>query len=157
MRQPKEQMELDLTKPINKDEMKKDDPCFGKLWEPTDSNCALCHAIDICGVLYQETIKKKKTKFEKEKGPTLDMAKFESVDFERIAKNIEAFTKKGEKITIKDLEVTIAQAAKIKDKKTILEYIKRQLPLYNLTIENNIIVSHEAGADNMRVQGKLTD
>ncbi len=147
---------MGLTRPINVDTMQKDDPCFGKLWEPSDSSCAVCHAIEICGILYQETIKKKKASFEKEKGPTLDMAQFNSVDFEKIAKNIEAWNKKGESISLSDLEVTIAQAAKVKDKKTIMEYVKRQLPLYNLTIENNVIVSHEAGTNNLQREGKIT-
>lgn len=156
MRTPKEKMDVDLTKPINKDAMQKDDPCFGSLWDPTNNSCAICHSIEVCGILYQEKIKKKKTSFEKEKGPTLDMAKFNSVDFERIARNIEAYSKKDIDITIDDLITTIAQAATIKDKTTILEYIKRQLPLYNLTIENNVIVSYEKGSDNFQAPGQLT-
>lgn len=156
MRKPKEKQNVDLTRPVDLDQLKSDDPCFGKLWDPRDSSCAICHAIETCGILYQEAIKKKKKTFELEKGPLLDEERFSKVDFDKIAKAIERQMEKGIQFTLEDLKFTVATYAVSKDTTATMEYIKRMLPKYNMTIQNGIITMYGKGTDNHQEPGRLT-
>jgi len=145
-----------LTKPLNIDQSMSNDPCFGKLWAPQDSECAICHAIEMCGIIYQDTILKKKKAFEKEKGPTLDQAQYEHVDFASIVKAIEKGINKGKTYSFDDLVYTIGELAKSKDTQATKEYLKRMLPKYNMTINEGRIVFYDKGTDNYQEPGRLT-
>jgi len=156
MRKPKEKPQVDLTVPVDIDVLKSDDPCFGELWDPRDNNCAVCHAIEVCGILYQEKIKTKKRSFEKEHGPMLDQEQYAHVNFDTVATSIQKAADKGQFFTVEDLKYTVATLAKCKDDTSTMEYIRRMLPKYNMTIQNNLITIYGQGTDNHKTTGGIT-
>lgn len=60
MRQAKDRIEVDLSKPVNM--ATEEGNCFGREWKPTDKECASCGMSDLCCTLYQKTIVKKRAK-----------------------------------------------------------------------------------------------
>jgi len=133
-RKPKEEeTKMDLTRPINNLEIK-DDDCFGQMWNPKDKNCALCSDLEICGIKYQEVIEDKKTNYEKEYEP-LDMADFSCVNMSKIVDFIKKY-QDDDPLTYEEVEEYVMDKAKIRDKTSVGEFLKRNFVKYNITIKD---------------------
>lgn len=72
---------LDLTKPINTDDMATGEyDCFGKEWDMSSKECPLCADRDICGILFKDKVDKKTKDIERKgKAKFLDNADFDSL------------------------------------------------------------------------------
>ena len=150
MKKPREQKtEVDLT--VLQDPaqlMGNGTDCFGNEWDPTDKDCAICHDVEICGIVYQEKIKGKKRKAESEKGPFLDQTAFENVPVDKIVKSVRQWAEDDDPATYEELEEQIMDSAKTKDKVAVREFIKIMCSRENLIItEEKTIVPNE-GTDN---------
>lgn len=59
---------VDLTKPIPLEKIGgNDDPCFGKLHDPTVHECQMCGDSEICSIIFAQNGHKKRLEVEKEK------------------------------------------------------------------------------------------
>jgi hypothetical protein len=127
--------EVDLLKPVNLDDFKQlsEGDCFGNMWDPKDKDCSVCADIEVCGILYQDKhIKPKVKKFEEETIP-LDLARFETVPWNKIKTLIQKYEKDGKPMMLDELIEIVSEQAKIKDPQTVMLYIKHILPKYGLT------------------------
>lgn len=150
--------EVDLTTLLDPAKLITGDDCFGKEWDPSDKDCAICHDVEICGIVAQEGLKKKKRDLEKKKGPFLDMTAFEKVPMDSIVTNIINYAEDGDPATMDELIETIGDKAQTKDKVAIREYIKRMLPRYNLIVTNEkTIVPNESSSTNINPESPLTE
>jgi len=160
MKKPRNtQKEVDLTTLLDPEKLMSDNPddCFGRSWEPQDKDCAVCHDVEICGIVKQEEIKGKVKKLEKEKGPFLDQTAFDNVPIEKIVTEMKNWAEENDPATYDELEETIAKSAKTKDTVAIREYIKRMLPRYGLIItEEKTVVSYESANSNSVTKSPLT-
>lgn len=154
MKKPREKKtEVDLTTLLDPEQLKMDNPddCFGKEWDPQDADCALCHDVEICGIVKQSTTQKKVTALEKKKGPFLDMTAFEKVPMEKIVEGIRSYAADGDPYTYDELVEDIGKTARTKDKVAVREYIKAQLPRFNLTVTpEKTIVPYESIDNNLK-------
>lgn len=142
--------EANLTTLLDPKELMTDNPedCFGKAWDPQDKDCAICHDVEICGIVKQEAIKKRVKKVEKEKGPMLDQTAFEKVPQEKIVAGLTEWANDGEPATYEELSEQIGKLARTKDEVAIREYIKRFLPRHGFIITNEkTIVPNESLSD----------
>ena len=151
MKKPREtKKEVDLTTLLNPEQLMGENPddCFGKLWDPQDADCAICHDVEICGIVKQADTKKKVVALEKKKGPFLDMTAFDKVPMEKIAAGIRTYAEDGDPYTYDELVEDIGKSARTKDTVAIREYIKAQLPRFNLTVTQEKTVVPYDGIDN---------
>jgi hypothetical protein len=75
MRKPIELIEQDMTKPI---QVEVDSECFGKEWNPTHSECAMCGMSDLCCIIFRKTtLTKKVQKIEREQQGFMDVEDFD--------------------------------------------------------------------------------
>lgn len=148
-RKPKEKAaSVDLLKPYTPSVLK-DDECFGNMWDPQHKDCSICADIEVCGLLYQQTtIAAKKRNFEKENGPTLDMTDFSRVDLKKLEAVAAQYQKNKDPMTLNELMDAVASLAKTKDIVAVREFLKRELPLTNMTMQNNEI--HVQDSNNSR-------
>ncbi|MCB9047638.1 MAG: hypothetical protein H6550_16005 [Chitinophagales bacterium] len=90
MREPRDKNnyeKVDYTIPVKTDKVmaydqkKFGDTCFGKEWAPNERLCAMCHDIDICGMVFHANVKKLVAKVEEsEPAPFLDKTDLDGVD-----------------------------------------------------------------------------
>jgi hypothetical protein len=158
MKKPREKKtEVDLTTLLSPEQLMDgvpDNDCFGKEWNPQDGDCALCHDVEICGIVKQSAIQKRVKAVEKKKGPMLDQTAFEKVPQEKIAATLRNWAADDDPASYEELEETIGKAASTKDKVAIREYIKAFLPRHALTItEEKTIIPYES-IDNNEGQGQ---
>jgi len=148
-RKPKEiAVSVDLLKPYTPSVLK-DDECFGNMWDPQHKDCSICADIEVCGLLYQQTtIAAKKKKFEDENGPTLDLTEFSNVDLKKLEAVAAKYQEEKDPMTLDELMDAVASLAKTKDTVAVREYLKRELPLTNMIIQNNEI--HVQNSNNSR-------
>lgn len=151
MRKPKEtKKEVDLTTLLDPSELMGESPddCFGKEWDPQNGDCAICHDIEICGIVKQSEIKKKVKNMEKKAGSFLDMTAFEKVPMDKIAKTAIEWAEDDDPASYEELVEQIGQIARTKDPVAIREYIKTQLPKYKLMITPEKTVVPYDSSDN---------
>ena len=137
MKNPRnEPKQVDLTTLLDPKALISDDPedCFGELWDPQDKDCAICHDVEICGIVKQEDTKKKVKAIEKREGPMLDQTAFEKVPIEKIVQNIKEWAADGDPATYEELADQISKSAQTKDSVAVREYIKRILPRHGLVM-----------------------
>ncbi len=133
MREPrKAKKKIDLTVPVSLDDS---DDCFGKEWIPSNSSCAMCADVDICGIKHQEQVLQKKVT-EVDKTLPLDMTAFERVNFKKIAGVIKKHQSR-EPVLYDELVEMVGDLAQTKDKDTIKAYFRRQFPKYDVVIDNS--------------------
>ena len=136
----KEKTEVDLTKPVSNLQVQ-DDDCFGKEWNPHNRDCSICADNELCGIKYQEVLKKKKQSYEKQHTP-LDMANFDLVNMEKIVSIIKKY-QEDEPLYFDELEELVGKAAKSKHKIAIREFIKLNIPKYNIIVKDNQVYVEE--------------
>jgi len=80
----KKSAEPDFSKPLNLAELEKfvdGDDCFGSLWDLRAKECPMCADKEMCGVLYNENLRRKVKEFEQEEEVImLDRSDFEALD-----------------------------------------------------------------------------
>lgn len=79
-REPRtKQTNVDLSKPLNLADFVDSDDCIGKLYDPSNNSCAICHDSHICATIYHHTTLK-----EKRAATKGDKVYLDEVDFERV-------------------------------------------------------------------------
>ncbi len=160
MKNPRDKKtDVDLTTLLDPEQLRNDnaDDCFGKEWDPQDRDCSLCHDVEICGIVKQQTIETRKQKIEKDKGPFLDMTAFEKVPMDKIAINLKNWAAEDDPASLEELEETIGKAARTKDKVAIREYIKRTLHQFDLMItQDKTIKPYESPVNNDYTRQPIT-
>jgi hypothetical protein len=128
---------VDLTVPLNPSQFTSDE-CFGNAWEPSDKDCSICADIEICGILYQDKIKKKEATIKaKQKSHFIDVGDFAKVPEVKVIKICKRYFDDGEPLTLEELMELVIEYAEISDHTAVLNYIKRLLAGNNFKIDNN--------------------
>lgn len=142
MREPKEKKtKVSLLDAVDVKKFTTGDGCFGKEWNPQDRDCSVCADIELCGIIYQEThVTPKRKKFEKDNNP-LDMADFESVDWNKIVKVIKAWDKGDEPMELEELISTIKDQSKVTNEELLKTYVRIKLVEHNLKTDGKIITT----------------
>jgi len=130
-------------KPLNIEDLSQSDDCFGKAWDPQHPLCSVCADIDICGVVYQETVVIPKIKKFDESLP-LDLLDFKKVDWAKIGKLVSRYQDEGEPMTYEELMQYVRELANIKDPFMIKLFIEKSLKPNKLKCtEHGEIITHE--------------
>jgi len=160
MKQSREtKQEVDLTTLLDPEQLRSENPddCFGVEWDPQDTDCSVCHDVEICGILKQKELHGRKKKIEKEKGPFLDQTSFESVPIEKIVQNLIQYAEDDDPATYEELEETIGTSARTKDIVAIREYIKTMLPRHGLRVtEEKTVIPYEKSDNHLISESPLT-
>jgi uncharacterized Fe-S cluster-containing radical SAM superfamily enzyme len=112
--------------------------CFGKEWDARANECCVCADETLCGILFNEKVKTKKLTFEIEKGPLLDQCDFPGVDMARIERLAKKYESEGNPMTFMELQDLIQQQANTKDNETVIQFIKRKLPLTKIYLSEGL-------------------
>lgn len=135
--------EISRLKPLNIEDLSQSDDCFGKAWDPQHPLCSVCADIDICGVVYQETVVIPKIKKFDESLP-LDLLDFSKVDWAKIGKLVSRYQDEGEPMTYEELMQYVRELANIKDPFMIKLFIEKSLKPNKLKCtEHGEIITHE--------------
>lgn len=110
--------EFEAIKPLPLDTFEVDQSdCFGKLWSPEAVECSMCADCLVCGIVFQQNLKKKVKKVEEEQGPFLDQVKELSIsDLATIEKSIKIAQDKGEVLPAVDVINYIMEVMQTKDR-----------------------------------------
>ena len=104
--------EFDMSKPIELNNATDLNDCFGNEWEPTHTDCTLCHANAICGTLFHE-----RTKAIKPDKPLLDKTEFDDVPWD-------AFKEKINEVSFEQLVEAVQHYSRCPDRQTVIDYCK---------------------------------
>jgi hypothetical protein len=112
--------------------------CFGREYSPHASECAMCADNELCAILWAENIKGKKAIFEAEHGPLLDSVDFAGVDMARIERLAKKYEEEKAPMTFEELQKLIQEQANTKDVESIIQFIKRELPLTKMYLKEGL-------------------
>lgn len=112
--------------------------CFSNEWDARASECNLCADEVLCGILFAEKVKVKKSAFEAEHGPLLDQTDLQGVDMVRIEKLARKYQDEGVPLTFQELQDVIAVQAQTKDNEAVIQFIKRELPLTKIYLQEGV-------------------
>ena len=112
--------------------------CFSNEWEPRASECCQCADEGLCGILFVEKVKVKKSAFEAEHGPLLDQTDLQGVDMAKIERLAKKYQDEGEPMTFQELQDIIKIQAKTKDDEAVIQFIKRELPLTKIYLQEGV-------------------
>jgi len=132
-----EGLKVDFLKPIDsvyfQDAANTD--CFGNEFESHASECSICADAELCLIIWSEKVKTKKKEFEVKTGPNLDQCDFQGVDMIKIERLAKKYEEEGEPMTFEELQKIIQEQAVTKDVESIIQYIKRELPLTKMYLK----------------------
>jgi len=136
--------EISLLKPINLNDLAlaDSDDCFGKLWDPQHRACSVCADVDVCGIVFQETVViPAKKKFDKETIP-LDLTNFRGINWNKVIVVVRKYQDSGEPMTYDELFSYIKGLANTKDDYTVKIFLETALKKNSLkcTWDNKIII-----------------
>ena len=112
--------------------------CFGQEWDARASECNLCADEVLCGILFAEKVKVKKSAFEAEHGPLLDQTDLVGVDMGKIERLAKKYESEGQPMTFQELQDIIKIQAKTKDDEAVIQFIKRELPLTKIYLQEGV-------------------
>lgn len=102
-----------------------EEDCFSKEWDPKASECSMCSAEGVCGVLFSARTKKKVKKYEdKETTTPLDLTDFSKVPSEKLVTMAKQFEESGEYMEVQELFDFVSQVSKCDDQEAIISWIK---------------------------------
>jgi hypothetical protein len=112
--------------------------CFGKEWDARASECCICSDETLCGILFNDKVRGKKLTFEIEKGPLLDSVDFAGVDMARIERLAKKYESESNPMAFQELQELIQQQVNTKDVESIIQFIKRELPLTKMYLKEGL-------------------
>jgi uncharacterized Fe-S cluster-containing radical SAM superfamily enzyme len=130
--------EVNLLIPIDPAAVVVDSDCFGKEWESRASECNICSDCELCQIVYTEQVKSKKLTFEVMNGPLLDQSDFQSVDMAKIERLAKKYQDEGDPMSFQELQDVIASQANTKDNEAVIQFIKRELPLTKIYLQEGV-------------------
>ena len=131
--------EVDLLKPVvaNIAPAEQSD-CFGQEFEGRASECSICSDSELCMIIFSEKVKTKKSAFEAEHGPLLDQSDLVGVDMGKIERLALKYQTEGEPMTFAELQDLIRIQANTKDDEAVIQFIKRELPLTKIYLQEGV-------------------
>lgn len=116
---------VDVTKPLDIEKFEADyfieeDDCFGKEWDMSTPECAMCHDNEVCGILTAARLKKKVAQIEK-KTTFLDKTYFS----DKLEQQLDTALKGQGKLPLQDVYDVIHEKARTVDKVAVREWVKR--------------------------------
>lgn len=112
--------------------------CFGQEWDARASECNCCSDETLCSILFAEKVKVKKSAFEAEHGPLLDQTDLQGVDMAKIERLAKKYQTEGELMTFQELQDIIKIQGKTKDDEAVIQFIKRELPLTKIYLQEGV-------------------
>lgn len=133
----KQSTEVDFSKPINIEEFKLLDDCFGNLFDMSTSECRMCADCDLCGAVFDKTaLKELREKAEKEKGPFADTYDFPAVGNSGLVQQLKS---NPGVYTREDLFNVIQKLSKCDMPDMINDYIKSMFIQHNFVEKNGFV------------------
>lgn len=134
----KPSIEVDLTKPINHEDVKSKvtGACFGKEWDMGSRECPLCADNEVCGIIMGGAVKQKVKTVEDAHAMFLDATDFLNLgkDGNKILEHIESGV-----TTTQQLIAKVKEIAKTADDYAAIEWVKRYKAKGTITIKQGIV------------------
>ena len=122
-------LKLDLTKPINKDDIEVTSDCFGKEYLPSASECSVCAVHEVCGIISTEAVKKLNKKVKKKTENFVDEWNFDFVPTDKI---LDLIVTNPYEYTTEAIHEVIVSKSKCEDAATTIAWLK------NFIVENGL-------------------
>ena len=115
--------------------------CFGVEFESRSSECSVCSDSELCMIVWAEKVKSKEKALEKEHGPFLNQVDLPGLDMTKIEKLAKKYQGENQPMTFQELQDLIKIQVNTKDDETVIQLIKRSLPLSLMYLkEGNVYV-----------------
>ena len=116
--------DVDLTIPLNSEDIMakiEQSDCFGKVWDLRTVECSKCAERDVCGIIFNETVKGKVKEVQQEQGAIfIDLS-----DFDRVNKNtVFDWVVSGE-TKVQDLLTYVMSLACTSDQEAGIQFLKK--------------------------------
>lgn len=122
MRKPlSDKLNMDLTKPLNKEDINIKHDCFGKEYLPADANCAICAVHEVCGILHTDRVKRMAKTVTKKTEKFIDEWSFDKIPRDKILGLIKS---NPLKYTTEDIHEVVKSKSKCEDQKTTILWLK---------------------------------
>ena len=130
--------EVDLLVPVTAPVSDTASDCFGLEFDSHASECSQCADSELCMIKWSEDVKGKKLTFEIEHGSLLDSVDFKAVDMIRVERLAKKYQDEGSPLTFDELLKLIAQQANTKDEESVIQFLKRELPLTKIILAEGV-------------------
>lgn len=129
--------DIDITKPIDKKPISVETTdCFGLEWDMRVKECGVCAMNEICGIMFNDTLKKKVKEVESKHEVFLDKADFHALNEDALYEEIK---NNDGKISVESFVDRLKLTANIVDDVAIIEWIKRFKAKNNLKFRGGFI------------------
>lgn len=123
-------LDVDLTIPLNIEDIIVDSDCFGKEYLPGDGACSVCAVHEVCASIKAQTVKKLGNKIKKPGKEFIDEWNFKNVPETKL---LELISNNPKEYVLEDIFQVIEKKSNCSDYNTVKIYMN------NFLLENGII------------------